>query len=125
MAIKVKSTRAVVHNVNCMVYGESGIGKTTLLATAPSPLILSIEGGLLTLADKDVPVIEIGSFKEIDEIHTWLQESKEADKYKTICTDSLSEEAELILAEEMQKTKDGRQAYGSMAEIFTRWFRFY
>jgi len=117
MAIKIKSSRHVVHHVNCMVYGESGIGKTTLLATAPKPLIISIEGGLLTLANKDVPVIEVHSFKEIDEVHSWLLKSKEADKFDTICTDSMSEEAELILAEEMQKTRDGRQAYGTMADI--------
>ncbi len=117
MPIKIGSTKGVIHHVNCMVYGESGIGKTTLLATAPSPLIISIEGGLLTLADKDIPVAEVHSFKEIDDIHTWLQKSKEAAKYKTICTDSMSEEAELILAEEMQKTKDGRQAYGAMADL--------
>ena len=117
MAIKIKSSKQVVHHVNCMVYGESGIGKTTILATAPKPLIISIEGGLLTLANKDVPVIEVSSFKEIDEVHSWLQKSKEADKYQTICTDSMSEEAELILSEEMQKTRDGRQAYGAMADI--------
>ena len=119
MAIKVKSSKQVIHHVNCMVYGESGIGKTTLLATAPKPLIISIEGGLLALAEKDVPIIEVSTFKEIDDIHTWLQKSKEADKYDTICTDSMSEEAELILQEEMLRNKDGRAAYGVMAETMT------
>ena len=119
MAIKVKSTKQVIHHVNCMVYGESGIGKTTLCATAPNPLIISIESGLLTLAEVDVPVIEIDTFAELDEVHTWLQKSKEADKYDTICLDSLSETAELILTEEMQRNKDGRAAYGVMAETMT------
>ena len=117
MAIKVKSSQHVIHHVNCLVYGESGIGKTTLCATAPNPLILSIEGGLLTLADKDVPVIELHSVDEINEVYEWLKDSKEADQYETICTDSLSEEAEIILAEEMAETTNGQRAYGKMADV--------
>jgi len=116
MAIKISSTRKVIHHVNCMVYGEAGIGKTTLLKTAPNPLIISIEGGLLTLAEEDIPVIEVHSIRDINEVYEWLKKSKEATKFDTICTDSLSEEAELILAEEMETAKDGRQAYGAMAD---------
>jgi len=116
MSINIKSTQAVIHNVNCLLYGESGIGKTTILATAPDPLILSIEGGLLTLADKDIPVIEIKSVDDINEVYEWLSKSKEADKYRTICIDSLSEMAEVILVEEMSATPNGQRAYGQMAD---------
>jgi len=118
MAIKITSTKQVNHYVNCMVYGESGIGKTMLCSTPPAPLILSVEGGLLTLAEKDVPVIEITKREEINEVFKWLSKSKEI-KYKTICIDSLSEVAEVLLAEEMAVQKDGRQAYGKMAEVMT------
>ena len=59
MAIKFSSTKQTVEHINCLVYGEAGIGKTTLCATAPSPLIISAEAGLLSLKKHDIPVYEI------------------------------------------------------------------
>ena len=51
----------VVHEdgVKMLVYGASGSGKTTLIKTANNPIIISSESGLLSLADCDIPVIEI------------------------------------------------------------------
>ena len=39
----------IFSGVKCVVYGPAGGGKTRLLATAPSPIILSAEKGLLSL----------------------------------------------------------------------------
>lgn len=126
MAINLTSTQQIIHHVNLLVYGESGAGKTTICGTAPDPLIVSAEGGLLSLADKDIPVFEIQKRADCDEIYDWLKMSKEAHKYKTICFDSLSEIAEVLLADEKAANKDARAAYGIMAEemsILIRGFR--
>ena len=40
--------------VNILVYGRADCGKTTLCATAPTPFLISIEGGTLSL--KDAPL---------------------------------------------------------------------
>ena len=126
MAIKLTSTLQIPHNVNLLVYGDSGVGKTTLCGTAPKPLIISAEGGLLSLADKDIPVFEIQTRNDCNEVYDWLDRSKEAKQYETICLDSLSEIAEVLLASEKAQTKDARQAHGVMAEemsILIRGFR--
>ena len=78
MAIKVKSTKDVIHFVNLMIYGDAGIGKTVLCSTAPAPIIISAEGGLLSLADKDLPVIEVECVKDVNQVYDWLTKSKEA-----------------------------------------------
>jgi phage nucleotide-binding protein len=111
--ISVTSTKREIHYVNILVYGESGVGKTTLCKTAPKPIILSAESGLLSLADVDIPVIEIKNQSDITEAHNYILKSKE---FETVCIDSISEMGETILAEAKKFTKDGRLAYVTMMD---------
>lgn len=99
-----------------MIHGESGIGKTTLCATVPKPLIISAESGLLSLAGYDIPVVEMKTLANLEEVYDWLENSQEANKFETICIDSISDVAEVILMEYKKRTKDGRMAYGEMAD---------
>jgi phage nucleotide-binding protein len=123
--MKITSTIQIPHFVNGLVYGDAGVGKTTLASTAPDVLILSAEGGLLSLAGHDLPVVELTNRNVINEAHDWLKRSKEAKQYKTIFIDSVSEIAEILLAEELAVTKDGRAAYGEMASLMTATIRGY
>ena len=111
--MKVTSSRSAVNTVKLLVYGRPGVGKTTLCASAPSPLIISCEGGLMALADKDIPVIEVDTVEEIYDALEFCS-SKKGKKYKTICLDSASDIAEVFLSELKKDTKDPRQAYGKM-----------
>lgn len=97
-------------------YGESGIGKTTLLQTMPEPIIISAEQGLLSLSHVDLPVIEINSFAQMIDAYKFLRDSKEALKYNSIGFDSISDLSEVLLTEYKGQFKDGRQAYGKMAD---------
>ena len=115
MAIKIISTKGYDSNgVKVLVHGPAGIGKTSLCATAPNPLIISNESGLLSLAGLDIPVIEVNTLVELDEAYQFLTESKEADKYQTVCLDSISEIAEVVLRTHKAKEKDPRAAYGKL-----------
>jgi phage nucleotide-binding protein len=115
MSIFVKKTSAVLADrVKMVVYGAPGVGKTTLIATLPSPIILSAEAGLLSIAGADLPYIEIADIGSLEEAHAWLMGSKEAQQFESVALDSISEIAEICLADEMTKTKDGRKAYGEM-----------
>lgn len=105
-----------IHGVKCAIFGDSGTGKTRLLATAPDPLIISAEFGLLSLRNDHIPYIEVGNVEEVQDVYEWLEESEEAKKFKTIGFDSLSEVTELLLTKLKPGYKDKRQAYGEMAE---------
>jgi hypothetical protein len=52
--------------------------------------------------------------EDLREAFTWCKESKEAAKFQSVALDSISEVAEVVLAHEMKKSKDGRAAYGEM-----------
>lgn len=117
MAINVKTTGSLSANgVKVLVYGQAGAGKTSLIKTLPSPIVLSAEGGLLSIQDADLPFIEITSMTELQEAYTWLTSSDEAKSYKSVALDSISEIAEVCLNTEKKATKDPRQAYGAMQE---------
>ena len=117
MAIKLRSTgEAGALNVKLLVYGQAGAGKTSLIPTLPHPVILSAEGGLLSIADTNLPFVEINDLADLREAYQWLTSSKEAEGFESVALDSISEIAEVVLNAEKKATKDPRQAYGAMQE---------
>lgn len=115
MAINLKKTGGLTADgVKLLVYGASGAGKTSLIPTLPNPIVLSAEGGLLSIQDADVPYIEIANMDDLREAYEWCCNSAEAAQYQTIALDSLSEVAEVVLQHELKKNKDGRAAYGEL-----------
>lgn len=115
MAINLRNTRDVhASGVKILCYGQAGAGKTSLIKTLPAPVVLSAEGGLLSISDADIPFIEIADMASLQEAYMWLKDSKDAADFMTVCLDSISEVAEVVLAAELRKSKDGRAAYGEM-----------
>lgn len=122
MKINIQSTKDIAadHGIKAVIYGFSGVGKTVLCSTAPKPIILSAEDGLLSLHGKDIPFIKVKSIKDIGAAFEFL---KNNDDYETICLDSLSEIAETVLIEFKKEAKDGRQAYMHLASAVTNLIR--
>jgi len=136
MAIKLvaASSLAAIHGVKCLVYGRAGLGKTSLTATAPAPVLISAESGLLSLAKEniermygvgtqgisyEIPVIEITTIQDLVEAEVWARTSPEAQQFQTICLDSLTEIGEKVLSNAKGQVKDPRQAYGELIEKMT------
>lgn len=115
MAIDLKRTGGLTANgVKILVFGASGAGKTSLIKTLPNPVVLSAEGGLLSIQDADVPYIEIKTMDDLMEAYSWCKESTEANGFQSVALDSISEVAEVVLAYELKNNKDGRAAYGEL-----------
>lgn len=124
---------SAAHGVKVLVYAESGAGKTLLCATAPQPLLISAESGLLSLSQQniervfgvntpgityDIPVAYIRTVQDLVEVYNWLTNpiNKAREMFRTICLDSLSEIGEAILTNAKAQVKDNRQAYGELIE---------
>jgi len=116
MAISLKRTRELAQNgVKLLVYGQAGAGKTSLIKTLPTPLVLSAEAGLLSISDADLAFIEIKTIDDLREAYTFIM-GEGGNSFESIALDSISEIAEVILNAEKKATKDPRQAYGAMQE---------
>ena len=118
MAITLKSSGDVAASqVRLLVYGQAGGGKTSLIPTLPEPVILSAEGGLLSIAGSGIPYIDITNVETLREAYQWLTESSEAAQFQSVALDSISEIAEVVLANEKATAKDPRQAYGALQDV--------
>ncbi len=124
-------TAAEDQGIKVLAYSQSGVGKTVLCATAPTPIILSAEKGLLSLRKDNIeklygvatpgisyniPVLSIATVVDLSDIYRWLTESAEAKQFETICMDSITEIAEQVLANSKKLQADPRKAYGEMAD---------
>lgn len=128
MAIQFTTTTksAVMNGVKMLVYGRAGMGKTSLCATAPAPIILSAEAGLLSLSPQniqrmfgytlDIPVIQIKTVTDLENAYMWLLSDPNAVQFQTVCIDSITEIGEQVLAHAKTQVKDPRQAYGELIE---------
>ena len=103
--------------IKMLVHGQAGIGKTCLCASLPNPIIISVESGLLSLASLNLPAIEVSSLDDLREAFRWAKKKKKAKDFDSICLDSVSEIAEIILSDEKGKEKDPRKAYGNMQDM--------
>lgn len=117
--IKIQSTANLSSSqgVKCLGYGGAGAGKTMLCASAPRPIVLSAEKGLLSLRRFNVPFIQVTTVKELEEAHLWATKSAESRNFDTIALDSVSEIAEVVLAEEKSRNRDPRKAYGELETL--------
>ena len=117
MAIRILNTKNYAANgIKILVYGAPGAGKTRLCATAPNPIILSAESGLLSVREYDLDYIPIATIDDLYEAYAFCTGSEDMAKYDTICLDSVSEIAEQVLSDEKGKVSDGRMAYGNLNE---------
>ena len=122
--MKIEKVGAVAQDsgIKAILHGPSGSGKTYSISTIPNPertLILSAEAGLLSLKESapNVDVAVINNINELHEVYVYVDEGEGKDKYDTLILDSLTEIAQQVLSAEMDKTKDGRKAYGEMNNI--------
>lgn len=112
MAIKVQNTSEIEFDaVKCVIYGGAGVGKTRTCATAPHPIIISAEEGLLSLSDQDIDIIIIHTLDDLNEAYNAVKKMP----HKTVCLDSVSEIGEVLVEKLFPNYKDGRQAYAELA----------
>ena len=106
---------AQYYGVKCLVFGGAGSGKTPIFNTAPRPLLLAVEPGMLSMRGSTVPAWEAKTKPRIEEFFKWFFSSAEANNYDTLGIDSLSQMAEIYIEDALKFNSHGLKAYGQMA----------
>ena len=121
--LKPASDFARIYGCKVCCYGPPGSGKTPLINTAPRPLLLATEPGLLSMRGSTVPTYLAETPSKIDGFFDWFFNSKEATQFDTLGVDSGSEIAGIYLIDSLNKNKHGMKAYGEMAEAVEKHLR--
>ena len=120
-----------ITKVKALIMGESGAGKSHLIATAPNPLIILCEpNGAVSVAasNPDALIVECQTIKDVQNIYTALFKNEIDEKFDTICIDSITELQNLFIADMIEsKVKAGGKRefkgfdmYGELLERTTR-----
>ncbi|MEO2083653.1 MAG: ATP-binding protein [Desulfurobacteriaceae bacterium] len=104
MALKILKASEIQRQltVNMLIYGPPGVGKTTFAGTAPRPLIIDLENGVMPLmGSSEVDVAHVDSIADVAEaVKFALKEG-----YQTVVIDSLTRYAELLIDEILRENK--------------------
>ena len=86
--IKKPSELSVKDTITAMIYGQPGIGKTTLACSAPAPVLFDFDGGVTRInGAHQCDTVQVQSWEEFQQA---LQEVAEAgDTYKTVIIDTI------------------------------------
>jgi len=110
--------------VKILVYGQAGAGKTYLIKElAQHALLISAEGGLLSLAGTEIDHITIDNLDGLKEVYAYLNTDEAKKRYKIVALDSISEVAEKVLSAEKENAADQRKAYMEMQDAMTIYIR--
>lgn len=132
MLIKNTSTYGT-DQIKMLVYGESGNGKTHLAKTCgPDCIVLSAEGGLMSLKGSSIPYIDItvsddGSlitdkakrWDRLKEALVYLNSDDARKKYKWIFIDSITEISQIVVEKlklDYPNAKDAFPMWGAYSE---------
>lgn len=125
MALKITQPSEAIATSNLVVtlFGQPGIGKTTLAFSAPKPLLLDFDGGAQRASGR----------KDIVRVHAWgdVADIAAADvaQYDTIILDTVGRALEYLSADLIKgNPKFGRgtgelsmQGYGALKTAFAQW----
>ena len=93
--IKKSNELTIPSTVKMMIYGQAGMGKTTLALSAPRPLLLDFDGGVkrVNMAHLDgVDIVQVTSWQDVQQV---LQENLSS--YQTIVVDTIGKMMDFII----------------------------
>ena len=96
MSLIRKSTELTIPStVKMMIYGQAGMGKSTLALSAPAPLLLDFDNGVkrINISHLDgIDTVQVSSWQDVQQV---LQEDLSA--YKTIVVDTIGKMMDFII----------------------------
>lgn len=130
--MKYETTKtATVKNIICLIYAASGVGKTTLASTLDhkKTLIISAESGLLSIADHDIPFVDITKktsdgkivnlnvISKVEKLRKIIKHLQEGTEFENIFIDSLSEVNQIFVEYYQMQFTDRKDALVLWGEV--------
>lgn len=98
--VKRRNEVNVPRNVKVMVYGQAGMGKTTLALSAPKPVLFDFDNGVNRLNINHTESIGIVQFSNWHEVHDILtSQASELTEFDTIVVDTIGKMMDAIISQ--------------------------
>ena len=113
MSLKIRTTGADDYGqyIKALICGEPGSGKTLISSTFPNPMYASAEGGLMSVADKGIPYVEVKDTDTLLELKHMLdwEPSEREDKLgfpvETVIVDTIDEIQNILIRERLDSQR--------------------
>lgn len=110
--IKSPSELTIQENIKALLYGQPGIGKTTLALSAPSPLLLDFDGGIHRVNAVHLKhTVQVRSWEDIIE----LLEQEDLSPFRTLVIDTAGKMIEFMSDFIIRKDPRLKQSDGSLS----------
>ena len=108
--------------IAALIYGQSGMGKTTLACSAPKPVLFDFDGGISRIRDEhQVPCVQIKTFKEAQEALAEVEAA--GSEYETIIIDTASKMVDSIVTDICGTAQPKIQQWGLVNAAFKNFLR--
>lgn len=108
--------------IAALIYGQSGMGKTTLACSAPSPVLFDFDGGVARVKDEhQVPTVQIEKYQ--DALDALKELETEGAEFKTIIVDTASKMIDSIIVHICGTAQPKLQQWGIINATFKSFLR--
>lgn len=113
MGLQLKRTGAAEYGryLKVLLCGAPGSGKTRLSSTFPNPVYASAEGGLMSIADRNIPYLEIKTSTDLVGVKAVCEQDPGVRKellgvqVDTLVIDTIDEIQRILIRERLEETK--------------------
>ena len=119
--IKKASELDINSTIKMMIYGQAGMGKTTLALSSPSPLLSDFDGGVKRVNMnhlQGVDIVQVGSWAEVQQL---FQEDLSA--YRTIVIDTIGKMMDFIISYKCGSKQPSIRDWGGINQEFQSFTR--
>lgn len=119
--IKKASELDINSTIKMMIYGQAGMGKTTLALSSPSPLLIDFDGGVKRVNMnhlQGVDIVQVSSWAEVQQL---FQEDLSA--YRTIVIDTIGKMMDFIISYKCGSKQPSIRDWGGINQEFQSFTR--
>lgn len=120
--VKRRNEVSVPRNLKVMVYGQAGMGKTTLALSSPKPVLFDFDNGVNRLNINHTESVGIVQFNNWHEVHDILtKQASELAEFETIVVDTIGKMMDAIIVQRCNNGQPRLQDWSYINNEF-KWF---